>query len=50
MDDQEAVNIVNNEISKEQLQSLIGRGKTTSFIFSIKNRIGGLARVLQVFQ
>ncbi|CAF0829712.1 unnamed protein product [Rotaria sp. Silwood1] len=50
MDDQEAINILNNELSKEQLKSLLQHGNTTSFIFSIKNRIGGLARVLQVFQ
>jgi hypothetical protein len=50
MDDQEALNIINNEISKDQLQTLIRQGNTTSFIFSIKNRIGGLARVLKVFQ
>ncbi|CAF0864413.1 unnamed protein product [Rotaria sordida] len=50
MDDQEALNIINNEISQEQLKSLIQKGNTTSFIFAIKNRIGGLARVLKVFQ
>ena len=50
MDDQEALNVINNEMSKDQLQSLIRQGNTTSFIFSIKNRIGGLARVLKVFQ
>ncbi len=50
MDDQETLNTINNEMSKEQLQSLIRQGNTTSFIFSIKNRIGGLARVLKVFQ
>ncbi|CAF2606048.1 unnamed protein product [Rotaria sp. Silwood2] len=49
-DDQEAVNVINNEISQEQLKSLFQQGNTTSFIFSIKNRIGGLARVLKVFQ
>jgi hypothetical protein len=50
MDDQEALNVVNTELSKEQFQSLVRQGNTTSFIFSIKNRIGGLARVLKVFQ
>ena len=50
MHDQEAVEAINSEISKEQLQSMLQRGSSTSFIFSIKNRIGGLARVLKVFQ
>lgn len=50
MDDQEAVNMVNDGISKEKLKSLLRQGSTTSFIFSIKNQIGGLARVLKVFQ
>ncbi|CAF5085331.1 unnamed protein product [Rotaria sp. Silwood1] len=50
MDDQEAVNIINHDIPLEKLQSLVQRGNTTSFIFSIKNRVGGLARALKVFQ
>lgn len=50
MDDQEAVNMVNDGISKEKLKSILRQGSTTSFIFSIKNQIGGLARVLKVFQ
>jgi hypothetical protein len=50
MADQEALNIINNELSNEELQSLIKRENSTSFVFSIKNRIGGLARVLKVFQ
>ncbi|CAF3087417.1 unnamed protein product [Rotaria sp. Silwood2] len=50
MDDQEAVNVVNHEIPPEKLKSLVQQGHTTSFIFSIKNRVGGLARALKVFQ
>ncbi|CAF1257093.1 unnamed protein product [Adineta steineri] len=50
MDDQEALTVINHEISPEKLQSLVRQGNTTSFIFSIKNRIGGLARALKVFQ
>lgn len=50
MDDQEALAAVNRDTSLEKLQSLVRQGNTTSFIFSIKNRIGGLARALKVFQ
>ncbi|CAF1076262.1 unnamed protein product [Rotaria sordida] len=50
MDDQEAVNVVNHDIPLEKLKSLVQDGNTTSFIFSIKNRVGGLARALKVFQ
>ena len=50
MDDQEALAVVNNDMPPEKLRSLVQQGNTTSFIFSIKNRIGGLARALQVFQ
>lgn len=50
MDDQEAVAAINYDIPIEKLQSLVRQGKTTSFIFSIKNRVGGLARALKVFQ
>jgi hypothetical protein len=50
MDDQETVALVNHEIPIEKLRSLVRQGNTTSFIFSIKNRIGGLARALKVFQ
>ncbi len=50
MDDQEALAVVNHDIPLEKLQSLVRQGNTTSFIFSIKNRVGGLARALKVFQ
>jgi hypothetical protein len=50
MDDSEALAIVNHDIPLEKLQSLVRQGNTTSFIFSIKNRVGGLARALKVFQ
>ncbi|CAF2040657.1 unnamed protein product [Rotaria magnacalcarata] len=50
MDDQEALHTFNHEVPPEKLQSLVQQGKTTSFIFSIKNRVGGLARALKVFQ
>lgn len=50
MDDQETLNIFNGEVPAEKLQTLVQQGKTTSFIFSIKNRVGGLARALKVFQ
>jgi hypothetical protein len=50
MDDQEALAAVNHEIPLEKLRSLVQQGNTTSFIFSIKNRVGGLARSLKVFQ
>ena len=50
MDDQETLNIINDDIPSEKLHSLVKQGKTTSFIFSIKNRVGGLARALKVFQ
>jgi prephenate dehydratase len=50
MDDQEALAVVNHDIPLEKLQSLVQQGKTTSFIFSIKNRVGGLAKALKVFQ
>jgi hypothetical protein len=50
MDDQEALAAVNHDIPPEKLQSLVRQGNTTSFIFSIKNRVGGLARALKVFQ
>jgi prephenate dehydratase len=50
MDDQEALAVVNHDIPIEKLQSLVRQGNTTSFIFSIKNRVGGLARALKVFQ
>ncbi|CAF0817268.1 unnamed protein product [Adineta ricciae] len=50
MDDQEALAVINNDMPPEKLRSLVQQGNTTSFIFSIKNRIGGLARALQVFQ
>jgi hypothetical protein len=50
MDDQETVALVNHEIPIEKIRSLVRQGNTTSFIFSIKNRIGGLARALKVFQ
>ena len=50
MDDQQAVAVVNHEMPMEKLQSLVRQGSSTSFIFSIKNRVGGLARALKVFQ
>jgi hypothetical protein len=50
MDDQEALAAVNHDIPLDKLQSLVRQGNTTSFIFSIKNRVGGLARALKVFQ
>jgi len=50
MDDQEAVAVVNHEFPIEKLKALVQQGQTTSFIFSIKNRVGGLARALRVFQ
>jgi prephenate dehydratase len=50
MDDQEALAVINDETSAEKLQSLVQQGNSTSFIFSIKNRVGGLARALKVFQ
>lgn len=50
MDDQEAVAVVNHEFPIEKLKALVQQGKTTSFLFSIKNRVGGLARALKVFQ
>ena len=50
MDDQQALAAVNHEIPIEKVQSLLRQGNSTSFIFSIKNRVGGLARALKVFQ
>ena len=50
MDDQEALPMINTESSKEQMQPMVQRDNTSSFLFSLKNRIGGLVRVLQVFQ
>jgi prephenate dehydratase len=50
MDDQEALAVVNHEVPLEKLQSLVRQGNTTSFIFSVKNRVGGLAKALKVFQ
>ncbi|CAF3001783.1 unnamed protein product [Rotaria socialis] len=50
VDDQETLHTFNHEMPPETLQSLVEQGKTTSFIFSIKNRVGGLARALKVFQ
>lgn len=50
MDDQEALAVINQDIPIEKLQSLVRQGNTTSFIFSIKNRVGGLAKALKVFQ
>jgi hypothetical protein len=50
MDDQQAVAVVNHDIPIEKIQSLVRQGNSTSFIFSIKNRVGGLARALKVFQ
>lgn len=50
MDDQETLNVFNHDMSLEKLQSLVQQGNSTSFIFSIKNRVGGLARALKVFQ
>lgn len=50
MDDQEALSVVNHDITADKLKSLLQQGNTTSFIFSIKNRVGGLARALKVFQ
>lgn len=50
MDDQETIAVMNEDLSQDKLQSLVQQGKTTSFIFSIKNRVGGLARALKVFQ
>ncbi len=50
MDDQQTLAVVNHDIPLEKLQSLLRQGNSTSFIFSIKNRVGGLARALKVFQ
>jgi prephenate dehydratase len=50
MDDQETLAIINHDLPMEKIRSLVQQGKTTSFIFSIKNRVGGLARALKVFQ
>mgnify|MGYP006892776423 FL=1 len=43
MDGQKVVDMINNKISPKH-------DKTCSFSFSIKNHIGGLARVLKIFQ
>ncbi|CAF1346636.1 unnamed protein product, partial [Didymodactylos carnosus] len=50
MDDQEVVETINDETTPEKLHQLVQQGRTTSFIFSLKNRLGGLARALKVFQ
>ena len=50
MDDQEALAAINHEVPPDKLKSLVQQGNTTSFLFSIKNRVGGLARALKVFQ
>ena len=44
MDDIDVLNLVNNQKSNSAPSSV------TSFHFSLKNRIGGLARALKVFQ
>lgn len=43
MDDQDILNIINNQSSQNT-------EKTCKFNFSLKNKIGGLARALRVFQ
>lgn len=44
MDDSEVINVFNKEADRAK------KLETVSFIFSLKNRIGGLARALRVFQ
>ena len=44
MDDSEVINVFNKEAVRTK------KLDTVSFIFSLKNRIGGLARALRVFQ
>ena len=44
MEDAEFIKLFNKE------KSIDIQGKGTSFVFSLKNRIGGLARALRVFQ
>lgn len=46
MNKQKILDMINNE----QVQTMIREGKTSSLIFSIKNHIGDLARVLEIFQ
>jgi hypothetical protein len=50
MEDNEVMTVVNNDLSREKLEKLVKKNNTISFIFSLKNRIGGLARALRVFQ
>ena len=45
MDDNDVIKAVNEETKNEKIDR-----KTISFIFSLKNRVGGLARALRVFQ
>lgn len=46
MEDNDVISAVNNEANSQKLS----QKSTVSFIFSLKNRIGGLARALRVFQ
>lgn len=45
MDDNEVINVVNKDHTRASKKV-----ETISFLFSLKNRIGGLARALRVFQ
>ena len=47
MEDNEVINVFNKDMEKENVSK---KNETVSFIFSLKNRIGGLARALRVFQ
>jgi hypothetical protein len=44
MNDEDVINAINNQTASEK------KSNTASFIFSLKNRVGGLARALRVFQ
>ena len=51
MDDNDVIKVF-NEIQDSEQNSSRRSSKTpqTSFIFSLKNRVGGLARALRIFQ
>lgn len=46
MDDQDVIKTFNEQAEK----TTNGTRTTSSFIFTLKNRVGGLARALRVFQ
>lgn len=47
MDDLEVIRAINGQKNDEKVKT---SPQTASFIFSLKNRVGGLARALKVFQ